>query len=52
MSCLDLLSAVMRQLAGRTLSVLLGAAAIMPAHAAPRAVEVFDRPAWPALQAG
>jgi hypothetical protein len=34
------------------LSVLLVAAALMPAHAAPRTVEVFDRPAWPALQAG
>ena len=52
MSCLDLLSAVRRQLAGRMLSVLLVAAALMPAHAAPRTVEVFDRPAWPALQAG
>jgi len=51
-SCLDLLSAVRRQLAGRMLSVLLVAAALMPAHAAPRTVEVFDRPAWPALQAG
>ena len=52
MSCLDLLSAVRRQLAGRMLCVLLVAAALMPAHAAPRTVEVFDRPAWPALQAG
>ena len=52
MSCLDLLFAVRRQLAGRMLSVLLVAASLMPAHAAPRTVEVFDRPAWPALQAG
>jgi hypothetical protein len=51
-SCLDLLSAVRRQLAGRMLCVLLVAASFMPAHAAPRTVEVFDRPAWPALQAG
>lgn len=36
----------------RVLCALWAAAALLPAHAAPRAVEVFDRPAWGALQAG
>jgi thiol-disulfide isomerase/thioredoxin len=36
----------------RVLCALWAAAALVPAHAAPRAVEVFDRPAWGALQAG
>ena len=34
------------------LCALWAAAALLPAHTAPRAVEVFDRPAWGALQAG
>ena len=36
----------------RVLCALWATAALLPAQAAPRAVEVFDRPAWGALQAG
>ena len=35
----------------RVLCALWATAALLPAQAAPRAVEVFDRPAWAALQA-
>ena len=34
------------------LCALLVSALLSAAHSAPRTVEVFDRPAWPALQAG
>jgi thiol-disulfide isomerase/thioredoxin len=51
-SCLDPLLSGRLLRAARVLCALWVAAALVPAHAAPRAVEVFDRPAWGALQAG
>lgn len=52
MSCLDPLLSGRILRAAHVLCALWVAAALVPAHAAPRAVEVFDRPAWGALQAG
>ena len=53
MSCLDLRPPRSLRLfrALGVLCALWATAALLPAHAAPRAVEVFDRPAWAALQA-
>lgn len=52
MSCLDPLLSGRLLRAASVLCALWLAVALLPAHAAPRTVEVFDRPAWGALQAG
>jgi thiol-disulfide isomerase/thioredoxin len=51
-SCLDDASTGWRLGAARVLCALAAAFTLSVAHAAPRTVEVFDRSAWTALQAG